>query len=214
MYEGRYSTPFLWSGAALRSFSFGRVHRVDEQPGGLFDPRIFGHKEDFTCLCGPKGDEDNGRKLCDVCHAPIGLAAELTTLRFGHIDFALPIPHPWNSEHLLECILVLPIGLRIDNGCSGLSDAYARILGKSDALTGAIKQSPLQKYELLAQGDSTLEFLVSDLAAEFAALVGDSITDKNVTLVRCLVEELVRLGAPTMAYARAIGFALEGHVRV
>jgi len=117
--------------------SFGHVTKlvapegeasIESLIGSLRDPRIFGPDHDWTCPCGKYIDVEDDEIVCDRCGVRIGRARELRRIRFGHIRFPEPIPHPFLADEQLRAIPVIPIGYRRDTGARDLDYLYEQVL--------------------------------------------------------------------------------------
>ena len=125
----------------INQLSFGNItnHKVinartlKPEPGGLFDPKIFGPSLNFECYCGKyKGKENKGQK-CERCEVLIS-EKNLQRWRMGHVALNAPITNialfkilaPNLSKLLgiptkkLEEIIYLKAYVVIDNGLTNL----------------------------------------------------------------------------------------------
>jgi|WetSurMetagenome_2_1015567.scaffolds.fasta_scaffold474645_1 DNA-directed RNA polymerase beta' subunit len=116
--------------------SFGRVSVAGAMPhcdakhdkDTLFDPRIFGPVENWSCACGQfRGTELRGR-ICSQCGVRIGRAPLLRRSRFGHIELRAPVHHPLDANRKIGVIPVIPVAYRSDSGESDLDYLYSRVL--------------------------------------------------------------------------------------
>jgi len=101
----------LVSDAAVRAASCGEIVRADTlheatlEPvkGGLFCDEIFGPRKDYRCRCGRYNGPEEGVAVCPDCRVPL-LPATARRERFGHIELAAPVLHPWfargNPNHV------------------------------------------------------------------------------------------------------------------
>src|SRR6185437_6325276 len=105
------------------------IRTLKPEPGGLFDPRIFGPFLNYECYCGKyKGKENKGQK-CERCEVLIA-EKNLQRWRVGHISLPVPITNivlfkalATNLSKLsgiptkkLEAIIYLRAYIVIDNG--------------------------------------------------------------------------------------------------
>ena len=119
----------LSSSLDIRARSFGTI-KTDQlieyahkrfHPEGLFSQKIFGCVKSWHCECGKyspvaddpaAGREQFGlpyRTVCETCHVLLARNRERRK-RFGHIELATPILHPWlwgNSSRPVELLLGL-----------------------------------------------------------------------------------------------------------
>jgi DNA-directed RNA polymerase subunit beta' len=125
----------------INEYSFGNItnHKVinartlKPEPGGLFDPKIFGPSLNYECYCGKyKGKENKGQK-CERCEVLIA-EKNLQRWRMGHIALNAPITNialfkilaPNLSKLLgiptkkIEEIIYLKAYVVIDNGSTSL----------------------------------------------------------------------------------------------
>lgn len=85
-----------------RSWSFGEVTKPETinyrtfkpERDGLFDEKIFGPVQDYSCSCGKyKGIRYKG-VICDKCGVEV-IAARVRRERMGHIELSAPVAHIW-----------------------------------------------------------------------------------------------------------------------
>jgi len=112
-----------------RGWSYGRVTGPGTDPGGLSDPRIFGHDQDYRCPCtrlvgGPEVDG----QVCATCGVSVGVAAVQQTRRCAHIELVAPMQHPWNVDCLFQVLCVVPLRLRSSTRDGTITKRYERIL--------------------------------------------------------------------------------------
>jgi hypothetical protein len=97
-----------WMGDdAIRERSHGEVKKPETinyrtfrpEPDGLFCGRIFGPVRDYECSCGKhKRMKDRG-VVCEQCGVEV-IASKVRRERFGHVELAAPILHPWCAEEV------------------------------------------------------------------------------------------------------------------
>ena len=111
----------LVAGWYFRNHSYGRVEAIHD----LYDPRIFGPREDMRCSCGKYDGAKHEGILCDACMVRVAKnSALLRRTRCGHIKFPHLIEHPLfdtkttdtrqNVVSRIPEILVAPISFRVD----------------------------------------------------------------------------------------------------
>lgn len=169
MIEELLDKPLRWlSDDELLERSHGEVKRawaINERTGkperdGLFCARIFGPVEELSCFCGKYQGEEHRGTVCEKC----GVVVESTSLRherFGHIEFAQPLTHPW-TEATITRVLVLPPGARdidperYDAKLVGVNALYAELVRRNRMVARCIeKEAPtmIMNHELeLLQG--------------------------------------------------------------
>ena len=206
----------LANDADVFRWSYGRVTAPDAGRGGLFDPRIFGHTEDYTCACGKvAGGPELAGRICTDCGVALGEAAVQRSTRCGHIELAVPIAHPWDVDHLCSALCVIPVALRSEGASRSLSDRYERILELNASLTRIIERSGESAYAAMARPRGVFEDRRLELLAEFRELVdGDRGHPSSVSLTTLLEREIRELGCGFLAYSRGIGIVFSVSVRV
>lgn len=151
----------LLSPAKILALSRGEVRNgntVDiithlPEPGGLFDCRIFGPVEDYSCICGEiRRDKNKKGYICPKCGVEIE-SSFVRRRRMGHITLASPVVHIWyrsiialllnmppkKLEDVIYCKKYVVIDSRDDSYHTGDIIDYADYLLKKDrlkALTG------------------------------------------------------------------------------
>lgn len=194
------------------SWSFGRVTTKGTCCGGLADPRIFGHTEDYRCVCGKVvgGPEVSGR-ICSECGVRVGQAMIERSTRCGHIELFLPVCHPWQSEHRFQIVPVSPVGLRSDL----LSERYFRILESDARIRNVAKGSGAQWFETLVNPSIEVAGPVKTIQAQVNALIdGDPESGYDDCLARLFEKHLRGLGSAIDIFARGIGLVVNVSVRV
>jgi DNA-directed RNA polymerase subunit beta' len=87
---------------SIRALSYGEVKKPETinyrtfkpERDGLFCDRIFGPTKDWECHCGKyKYIKYNGT-ICDRCGVEV-TESKVRRERFGHINLAIPVAHPW-----------------------------------------------------------------------------------------------------------------------
>jgi hypothetical protein len=117
----------------VRSRSFGAV-RLPRPPGAsswqtcrgtLDDERIFGPTRDDHCACGKYRGEKYRRMICDICGVKVTTAA-VRRERFGHIELASAIPHPFGRHG--EMLSVVPVEFVRSPAAGPLATLYEELL--------------------------------------------------------------------------------------
>jgi hypothetical protein len=119
----------------IRSWSFGQLtaprrpaaDNWRQQKGTLDDQAIFGPLRGFECACGKYQGQRHQGMICDRC------GVKLTTQdqrreRFGHIDLASPIAHPFGGHEALSVIPVLPAAFTHSHAGDKLGVLYDRLV--------------------------------------------------------------------------------------
>jgi DNA-directed RNA polymerase subunit beta' len=105
----------LLSPAKILALSSGEVRNgnaVDiithmPEPGGLFDCKIFGPVEDYSCICGEvRRDKSKKGYICPKCGVEIE-ASFVRRRRMGHITLAFPVAHIWYRS-VIALLLNIP----------------------------------------------------------------------------------------------------------
>ena len=86
----------------IRSWSYGEVKKPETinyrtfkpERDGLFCDCIFGPTKDWECHCGKYKYIKHKGIICDRCGVEV-TESKVRRERFGHIDLAVPIAHPW-----------------------------------------------------------------------------------------------------------------------
>jgi len=73
------------------------------QPGGLFCQRIFGALRDWRCGCGRLSGGEHAGAVCEDCGVQV-TASSVRRQRFGHIELAAPVLHPWYHGRTLPVV--------------------------------------------------------------------------------------------------------------
>lgn len=89
--------------------------------GGIFCCRAFGPLDDDRCLCGKYEGEDHRGTTCEKCGVDV-TRASVRAERFGRIELAVPVVHPWLAVKAAETIgaspedlgAIVPLADRID----------------------------------------------------------------------------------------------------
>ena len=135
------------SAAEIRARSSGRVEdpaglnrRTGKPvPRGLLCGRIFGPTEELICLCGKYRGELHRGITCEKCGVPV-LGVQARRERYGHLVLPVAVPHPWDPDHQLDHLLVLPAGFREQSpphtrdDLRGLSGLYQRVVRQIEQL--------------------------------------------------------------------------------
>jgi len=204
------------SDAEKRGWSYGRVTGAGIEPGGLSDPRIFGHDQDYRCQCNRLvgGTEIDGQ-VCANCGVSVGVAAVQQTRRCAHIELAAPIQHPWNVDCLFQVLCVVPLRLRSSARDEAITMRYQRILELDSRLRRMIEKKGDSVYDMVRAADSGFRVLHDELQREVNKLIdGDVGEGHGVSLSTLLEMEFRRLGEGFLSYARGIGIAFRISTRV
>jgi len=86
----------------IRSWSYGEVKKPETinyrtfkpERDGLFCDCIFGPTKDWECHCGKYKYIKHKGTICDRCGVEV-TESKVRRERFGHIDLAVPVAHPW-----------------------------------------------------------------------------------------------------------------------
>lgn len=122
----------------VRMWSFGPVkrrlrpfeHRDEwtQVRGTLWDQGIFGPIEDYRCACGRFAGQEYSGAQCPICDVK-AMWKMGRRFRFGHINLAQPIPHPFFAEaDSVDAIPVIPAHYWDDPKHPALADAYEEML--------------------------------------------------------------------------------------
>jgi DNA-directed RNA polymerase beta' subunit len=151
--EHRPGLRLRWLEAAeARARSRGRVVEADglntrtgkPERGGLSCCRIFGPVENLCCLCGKYSGETYRGITCEKCGVEVQEKA-VRRERFGHLELPVGVPHPWASERMIACVLVLPAGLREQPAnerrydLGGVNGLYQRVIQRAEQLRRCIE---------------------------------------------------------------------------
>ncbi len=177
MLETLFATEVAWlDDDAVRALSEGAVVKpwtinertLKPERGGIHCAQIFGPVDDLCCLCTKYRGPEHRDVTCEKC----GVLVTDHTIRggrFGHIEFAMPLKHPWSGLEIQSC-LVLPAGLRevaperIGKKPTGLNALYVELLKRNQAVSRCVeKHAP----ELLLDHERSL------LQDAFDQLLGD-----------------------------------------
>lgn len=194
------------SSLEVRSWSFGIVSLPreslasfdDHVPNTLHDQRIFGPVHDFTCPCGRYSTSHYKGMICDRCGFKVAPRA-CRASRFGHIEFSVPIPHPFADDKELECFPVVPAALWASPGGRQLPDLYDRLVASTT------RQLPADIEKLVAEIVNELIPIVV-LAHEWR-LADSAILARGLALVRVADDE------DSPRYCRECGYLLTGLMR-
>ena len=86
----------------IRAWSYGEVKKPETinyrtfkpERDGLFCDCIFGPTKDWECHCGKYKYIKHKGVICDRCGVEVA-ESKVRRERFGHIDLAVPVAHPW-----------------------------------------------------------------------------------------------------------------------
>jgi len=124
--------------ADIRSWSSGSVkrrlqwgHRRDDWTvvaDTLWDQRTFGPVEDLRCACGKFFGTEFVRLTCDICRVKVSYR-KARTIRFGHINLPIEIPHPFVKEaEPLDAVPIVPAYYWETREGAPLADAYEELV--------------------------------------------------------------------------------------
>ncbi|MEZ6138880.1 MAG: hypothetical protein R3C53_28680 [Pirellulaceae bacterium] len=116
-----------WSFGALTSPRHASATFRDNVAGTLHDQRIFGPIHDFKCACGRYDGDRFKNMICDRCGVKVA-SSTIRGSRFGHIEFASPIAHPFAPDKELQCFPVLPILFIESPGGHRLQTLYDQLI--------------------------------------------------------------------------------------
>jgi len=85
-----------------RGWSYGEITQSDTinpknhipEPGGLFDPVIFGPEVSYSCQCGKYKKRLYAGQVCEKCHVEV-INSIVRRERMAHIELAAPVAHIW-----------------------------------------------------------------------------------------------------------------------
>ncbi len=155
----------LSRGAIVRAASINARTGKPER-GGIACAKIFGPTEDLSCLCTKYRGEARLGITCEKCGVEVALSS-VRCSRAGHLDLPIPVAHPWDPDHALEALLLLPAGLRGEQGAAGQPVGLER-------RTLEVARSVLRLSEALRAYDPTVVVEVRQGSVEQAlgALLG------------------------------------------
>lgn len=132
----------------IRKMSYGEVTKPETlnmrtheaEKDGLFCEKIFGPVKDYECQCGRCSGYRYKEKVCEKCGVEV-TSSSVRYERFGHIELATPIKHPFLPDSTLFVLPILPPKLRPmakrSNGSfvtSDLNDLYRRVINLNNRL--------------------------------------------------------------------------------
>lgn len=132
----------------IRKMSYGEVKKAETlnarthqaEKDGIFCESIFGPVKDYTCRCGEYSGYQYKEKICENCGVEVTTSA-VRYERFGHIELAAPIMHPFLPDRKLVFLPIIPPKLRpmakMDDGrfaTSDLNDLYCRVINRNNRL--------------------------------------------------------------------------------
>ena len=194
----------------VKQLSFGNVtsHKTvnvrtfKPEPGGLFDPCIFGPFLNYECYCGKyKGKENKGQK-CERCGVLIA-EKNLQRWRMGHISLSAPVTNialfkilATNLSKLLgipskklEDIIYLRAYVVIDNGSTNLLKKGEVLEKKLDLrLINSILQEVIQNRFLPIK--EKLNKLINQIRHEINQLESSENAEKIITTFEKKLEEI------------------------
>ncbi|MCB9670748.1 MAG: hypothetical protein H6736_22515 [Alphaproteobacteria bacterium] len=192
----------------LRAFSSGRVVSADTLdmhrnpvPGGLCCERIFGPVKDYACACGALQGLMHRGAVCGTCGVEVG-SSTVRRERFGHVELAMPVPHPWRLDEVAEALGITreEVDALLTNaaelGGSGVVEAGGTWEAGPPALVARLAGSGL----LL----EVLPVLPAGLRIFGVGAVGQAVPDGLTDLYRRLVNRNGRLARLTTMDAPAV----------
>lgn len=126
-----------WSFGALTAARAATGDRTQNVKGTLHDQRIFGPIRDYRCACGKYEGTRFENMVCDMCGVKVA-PQSVRNRRFGHIDFAGSVPHPFDHSCRLACFPVLPADYFESPAGTGLQGLYDRLIESS--VSGDVRQ--------------------------------------------------------------------------
>ena len=132
----------------IREMSYGEVTKAETfnvrthsaERDGLFCEKIFGPVNDWKCRCGKYQHIRYKGVVCEKCGVEVTVSS-VRYERFGHIELAVPIKHPFLPGKTLSVLPVLPPELRPmvrrhDDRCitSDLTDLYRRVINRNNRM--------------------------------------------------------------------------------
>jgi hypothetical protein len=119
----------------VHSWSFGRLtaprrpaaDNWQQQKGTLDDQAIFGPLQGFECACGKYQGERYQGMICDRCGVKL-TTEDQRRRRFGHIDLARSIAHPFGEDDSLSAVPVLPAAFTHSHAGDKLATLYDRLV--------------------------------------------------------------------------------------
>ena len=90
------------------------LHARTRRPerGGVLCQRVFGPVVDLCCMCTALRGEPARGRTCPKCGVTV-LPASARSGRFGHVELAAPLHHPWLPDVSMQRVPVLPPPLRL-----------------------------------------------------------------------------------------------------
>jgi hypothetical protein len=95
------------------------------------DQRIFGPLRGFECACGKHRGERHRGMICDLCGVKL-TTEDQRRFRFGHVDLAVAIMHPFGVEPL-DAVPVLPAAFTHAHAGDKLAALYDRLVNLNAA---------------------------------------------------------------------------------
>ena len=184
-----------WSFGALTSSRDASATFRDNVAGTLQDQRIFGPIHDFKCACGQYDGDRYKNMICDRCGVKVA-SSRIRGSRFGHIEFAGPIAHPFVPNNQLQCFPVLPILFIESPGGHRLAALY-------DQLTDAAKEQVNTRIHETINS-------ICDLLAPVTITTHDWRLSAARTLARGLALKHKEDGETSGAYCTQCGYLLAG----
>jgi len=181
----------------VRAASCGEVanwhtlHEATLEPvkGGLFCDEIFGPRKDYRCRCGRYNGAERDVDACPECNVPL-LPAAARRARFGHVELAIPVLHPWfarGTPNHVAAVLGVP------------GRALERVLAYDDRLVLHVDEEA--RARLLA-AEATTGLLGARRARRLGALAaGEVLAREDARVYEEIAPGALRLGAGAAAVA-------------
>lgn len=144
------------STAQVRALSFGQVKSANTfnnrtrraEKDGLFCERIFGPERDWECICGKYRGMRYKGMLCDKCGVKVA-HSRVQRGRFGHIELAMPVVHPWYINEVSDVLGLTP-------------EMVEKVLSYDEELDAPLitKKGPLAIKECLEQKGVNTDYVV------------------------------------------------------
>ncbi len=95
----------------IRELSHGQIRKPETlnyrtlkpEHDGLFCAKVFGPVMDYECLCGKYTRMKHRGIVCEKCGVEV-IQSKVRRERFGHVEFPVPLIHPWGFDALAEVL--------------------------------------------------------------------------------------------------------------
>ena len=198
------------SSAEFRLWSYGKV----ENKSDLYDPKIFGPKDDLKCECGKLSGQDVIDIVCDRCGVRVcSDAALVRKQRSGHIELACWCPHPLDNDVTIESFPIAPIGYRTEVGGTpnSLGKKYETFVEANTSLAEKLPRKGSTEYYAAGK-----EADVTELRAAMAEIIGIGKGDNEKwgldaedCLLWLLIRSIVGLDPNICSIVRSCGCTLK-----